>query len=121
MLVIDQDSVEAVVIPEPRKRPEKVSRGRPLSENARKVQKIVENCFANSSYLNSVPVDTRYPSYSMRDYYLRVVFRPETRCSICCTIIDGENGSSGGDIFQWFEDNMLQSVITLLENITGWS
>ena len=72
MLVIDQDSVEAVVIPEPRKRPEKVSRGRPLSENARKVQKIVENCFANSSYLNSVPVDTRYPSDSMRDFYLEL-------------------------------------------------
>ena len=47
------------------------------------------------------------------------VFRPDTRCSICCTILDGENGDESADIFSSFEDNKLQSVITLLENITG--
>ena len=49
------------------------------------------------------------------------VFRPEARCSICCTILDGENGESTVDIFSSFEDNKLQSVISLLENIIGKS
>ena len=53
MLVIDQDSVEDVLIPEPQKKPSKAPRGRPLSENALKVQQLVENCFANSTYVHA--------------------------------------------------------------------
>ena len=59
MLVIDQDSVEDVLIPEPQKKPTKAPRGRPLSENALKVQQLVENCFTNSTYTE----DFREPRY----------------------------------------------------------
>ena len=61
MLVIDQDSAEDVLIPEPQKKPAKAPRGRPLSENALKVQQLVENCFTNSSYVHTVDFrETRY-------------------------------------------------------------
>ena len=53
MLVIDQGSVEDVLIPEPQKKPAKAPRGRPLSESALKVQQLVENCFANSTYVDT--------------------------------------------------------------------
>ena len=79
MLVIDQDSVEDVLIPdlEPQKKPAKAPRGRPLSENALKVQQLVENCFANSTYVHTVDFrDSRYvvfwPYPSQREEYILI-------------------------------------------------
>ena len=61
MLLIDQGSEEDVLIPEPQKRPAKAPRGRPLSESAQKVQQLVENCFANSTYVDTVDFrESRY-------------------------------------------------------------
>ena len=54
MVVVDQDSVEDVVLAEPQKKPMKARRGRPLSENALKVQQLVENCYVDSDYVNAV-------------------------------------------------------------------
>ena len=75
MLVIDQDSVEDVLIPEPQKKPSKAPRGRPLSENALKVQQLVENCFANSTYVHAEDFrESRYvmfyPESSQREEYI---------------------------------------------------
>ena len=119
MLVIDQDSVEDVLIPEPQKKPAKAPRGRPLSENALKVQQLVENCFTNPTYIHTV--DFRYVQFfpgSARDNN-KSCFRPEVRCSICCSVLDEENRDSVANIFKSFEDNKLHSVITMLENIIG--
>ena len=74
MLVIDQDSVEDVLIPEPQKKPAKAPRGRPLSENALKVQQLVENCFTNPTYVHPVDFrETRYvescPQLSQREIF----------------------------------------------------
>ena len=119
MLVIDQDSVEDVLIPEPQKKPAKAPRGRPLSENALKVQQLVENCFTNPTYVHTV--DFRYvqscPQLSPREY--KSSFRPEVRCSICCSVLEEENRDSVLNIFKSFEDNKLHSVIKMLENIIG--
>ena len=46
-------------------------------------------------------------------------FRAEVRCSICCSVLDEENGDSVINIFKSFEDNKLHSVIKMLENIIG--
>ena len=65
MLVIDQDSVEDVLIPQPQKKPAKAPRGRPLSENALKVQQLVENCFTAPTYVPTVDFrESRYVQFS---------------------------------------------------------
>ena len=56
---------------------------------------------------------------SVRESEIISCFRPEVRCSICCSVLDEENRDSVQNIFKSFEDNKLQSVITMLENIIG--